>query len=144
MYYTCKNAAVLELSVSKSWVLLKSAPFSVAPGVTPSLVFIIRHPSKLLPLFSQMMSKWSVSLRRWSSLSMNSFNFPLKTFPISAPYLFPRFQISWFSAGPHFVKKLHGSCPATKFHSVLSSWLSFIIPFIPEFPDIFPWPLWKN
>lgn len=62
---------------------------------------------------------------------MNSFTCPWNhfTFPISAPH--PRFQISWSSVGPQFVKKFPGFCLAIKcplcshvyhqsFHSLLS------------------------
>lgn len=72
-------------------------------------------PPPSLP-FSQLMSKWSVSLRNLRPLSTNSFSFPLKSHYLSylCPHLSPRFQISWSSAGSHFVKKFPGSYIAMK------------------------------
>lgn len=106
------SSAVLSfLPHSKSFILLKLTPFPVPAAMTLSLVFIARHSTRLLPLFSLLRSKWSVSLRKLRSLSMNSVIFALKS-----PYLpyFCPFQISWFSEGPHFVKNLRGSCLAIK------------------------------
>lgn len=117
MHYTCMDSACPwalcltpnPLSCS-GWL-----PFLVPAVKTLSLVFFARNPTRLPPSFSQLMSKWSVSLRKWRSLSMNSI-FPLKS-PISIisiPHMPPRFPTSWFAVGPHFVRKLRGSYLAIK------------------------------
>ena len=54
-------------------------PFLFPAAMTLSLVFIARHSTRLLPSLSLLRSKWSVSLRKLRSLSMNSFIFALKS-----------------------------------------------------------------
>lgn len=132
---TCMNSGIVKLSGSLKNPLSCSCwiAFLFTTVMTLSLVFIFRHPTRLLPSFSQLMNKWSVSLRKLRSLSVNSFNFPLKSlyFLYLCTQKSPRFQISWSSVGPHFVKEIPGPCRATKcpvstyvyhqsFHSLLS------------------------
>lgn len=116
--YTCMNSPVFELSVSLQILYpAQASSFSCSPQRWLSVLSSLSGtPSGSRP--HSLPCKWSVSLRKLSSLSINSFIFffflKSHTLPVSALHLSLRFQISWFSAGPHFVKKFQGSHPDTK------------------------------
>lgn len=116
-HYTCMNSATVELSFLLK--ILYPAPVG-SLSCSPQWGLSVLSLSSGSPPGScpHSLSRWisGVCHRKLRSLSTNSFKFPLKSlfFPYFCPHLFHRFQISWSSVGPHFVKKLPGSCLAIK------------------------------